>query len=62
MHARNIATCLFPTLFPVDSKEIIEQSGAFIDILCTLIEQNELIFRDETQTLKIIRQRELKSK
>lgn len=63
MHAKNIATCLFPTLFPLDSTAMLmEGSGVFIDILCNLIEHHEEIFRDEPEKLKLMKQRELKSK
>ena len=62
MHARNIATCLFPTLFSVDSTAmLLNGSGVFIEILCHLIEHNEKIFRDEPGQLKFLKQRELKS-
>lgn len=62
MHARNIATCLFPTLFSVDSTAmLLNGSGVFIEILCHLIEHHEKIFRDEPSRLKFLKQRELKS-
>ena len=41
---------------------LMEGSGVFIDILCNLIEHHEEIFRDEPEKLKLMKQRELKSK
>ena len=49
MHARNIATCLFPTFFPPDASNFSPatfntDSCIFIDILVLLIGQGEYIF------------------
>ena len=49
MHARNIATCLFPTFFPPDASNFSPatfntDSCIFIDILVLLIGRGEYIF------------------
>jgi len=58
MHAKNIATCLFPTFFSdifagqFTAESFTMDSGIYIDILVVLIEKHDLIFVDDHEVVK----------
>lgn len=61
MHARNIATCLFPTFFPPDASNFSPatfntDSCIFIDILVLLIEHGDSVFGNDPILVKELKE------